>query len=358
VEFLAAVTSPIDLVKVSQAGIVTVRNEDWIGDAEAATIYSMYFRELQGQHLNADPIIHRLSVVNRAFAETVNSLNARTVGGFVIRSQLTGDGFRYLPSSEQYSPTISATGASVFSPAVGGFAYSVLTPAEPGIPIVGVHILQGQIGFVYAPLSQDQPHVMTSALLLPGLVESMAAGLLVDAGLHPLPSLRSASPHAINLEYSFSDGRGDFCQRVVRLVDDSRSLSGSVTDLRDLANHVLGGEPIRVRVPGEGCDVEIWNTRGHVRGWVAERVPERISANPLRLLASRGRQLANWGLQTTGRMLRYLNAVRHGEATTEDRERLEASLRGDLEFWRKSIGEMQIASQQIGQMVSQTAPRK
>ena len=68
--------------------------------------------------------------------------------------------------------------------------------------------------------------------------------------------------------------------------------------------------------------------------------------------------MANWGLQVTGRMLRYLNALRYGEATTEDRERLESSLRDDLEFWRKSIGEMQTASQQVGQKVSRTDPSK
>jgi hypothetical protein len=163
VDFLAAQSLPsLDLWKIQRGRAASVNGTVWIGDGEAATEYEQ--RAITARQLphTDDPELGIISSLGSAFNALVRERAIESVGGLPIRVSSRLDGFHYPEQALAYYPAQTippgvSTTLTFGGPAEGGFAYSLLVPDQPGVPIIGVHFVQGRLGYVYVPLEQDKP---------------------------------------------------------------------------------------------------------------------------------------------------------------------------------------------------------
>jgi len=109
-----------------------------------------------------DPEESFVSTVMSAFRHVLTSPAYPTVAGFQMRVGSRADGFHYLYEAgftfvNVTGPLNESTAGQFSDAAAGGYSYTVLAPREAGHAVVAVHIQQGPLGFIYAPLHHDRP---------------------------------------------------------------------------------------------------------------------------------------------------------------------------------------------------------
>jgi hypothetical protein len=173
-DFLVASLRPTRLVAIKE-GRTQVCNACWVGDAEAFSEYQRIYHDA----VNLDPPrefydsseeAEDMAIANRmgngmqavVFGRGYFTEGAKTrvqipeggdyegVGEAVIAVVLRAEDNLFGYSTQNRA--IGLGGAEA-----GGFFYSVLTPAEPGVGCVGIYFHEASLGLLYAPLELDEP---------------------------------------------------------------------------------------------------------------------------------------------------------------------------------------------------------
>jgi hypothetical protein len=146
-------------VKIAGDSVAEGADRYWIGDPAAVSEFQRQF-DLSVPPQNASPDHKATSRSLDAFSSLLRETRLPTVGGFRFHVASVSGAFQYMDEAASYYPTQDipsgvATALRFGGPAEGGFAYSVLTPDQAGVPIVGVHLYQGRLGLLYDPLNHD-----------------------------------------------------------------------------------------------------------------------------------------------------------------------------------------------------------
>jgi hypothetical protein len=161
VDFIVGCASTCSLFSIREGRVEAAQQECWIGDRDAFDEYQR--RELVARVPQGIPSeMEHFSRAIHAFMNVVQEREVPTVGGLAIRAGSTPEGWVYLDQALAYYPSQTipsgvTTPLSFGGRAEGGFAYSLLVPRVAGIPVVAVHVFQGSLGFIYAPLRADKP---------------------------------------------------------------------------------------------------------------------------------------------------------------------------------------------------------
>lgn len=145
--------------KISGGTVAQGGDRYWIGDPDAVNEFQARFEATQPPQ-GAPEEFADLSRSLQAFNSLLREHSLPTVGGFGFRAASSESGFRYMEGATAFYPSQSipsgiSTTLKFGGPAHGGFAYSVLVPAQPGQPALGVHLFQGRLGYLYLPLERD-----------------------------------------------------------------------------------------------------------------------------------------------------------------------------------------------------------
>lgn len=170
IDFLVACNSRFELLRIQSGDPLAIDGSIWIGDGEAGSTYEDYeLKAILPTPIESQlgPDRARVSRATKAFDNLIRAHPVPTVGGILIRAGSRPDGFWFAQAATAYFPpqTIPSglSTALYFGGAPeGGFSYSIMAPSVPGIPIVGLYILQGRLGFVYAPLQHDKPDAIAN----------------------------------------------------------------------------------------------------------------------------------------------------------------------------------------------------
>lgn len=166
VDFIVGSASTCSLFSIREGRVEMAQSECWIGDRDAFDEYQR--RELVARVPQGVPTeMEHFSRAIGAFMSVVQERVIPTVAGLAIRAGSKPEGWVYLDQALAYYPSQSipsgvATPLSFGGPAEGGFAYSLLVPRVPGVPVIAAHFLQGSLGFIYAPLRADKPIQVTN----------------------------------------------------------------------------------------------------------------------------------------------------------------------------------------------------
>ncbi len=151
-------------------GVVQDGDLLWIGDADAWAAFETARPHIPPTQYagsaRPEPGLDLINRVSGAFQTVMNDTSLPTVAGFEMRVGSRVDGFYYLYAAGlsvvNVNESLNESTAGKYTGAdAGGYSYTVLTPTQPGHAVVGVHIQQGQLGFVYAPLLHDRPEQVT-----------------------------------------------------------------------------------------------------------------------------------------------------------------------------------------------------
>ena len=159
-DFLLADSRSLRLATV-KGGVALETAPAYVGDDDAWAAF-LAARDGVVQADSTDPESATLSSAMTAFASVMRDRSHPTVAGFQLRVGSRGDGFHYLLAAGAYlvnliGPLNPSTAPQHSDAAAGAYSYTVLAPREAGHPVVAVHLYQGQLGFVYAPLKHDTP---------------------------------------------------------------------------------------------------------------------------------------------------------------------------------------------------------
>jgi hypothetical protein len=167
-EYLVASTNPSRLARVCD-GLIEHGSSVWIGDRAAFTEYQRLVHDPNrtrpslpdGQPMTAS--LEVASSMSQAMTVLVSSETISSVGEAAVFLGTTNARlFEYRTHAEvravsQSIPSGQPTPIRFGSAAEGGFAFSVLTPTQPGVAAIGIHFAQGQVGLLYAPLAGRDP---------------------------------------------------------------------------------------------------------------------------------------------------------------------------------------------------------
>lgn len=161
VDFMVSSASTKALIRISEGGIVPVHGEAWIGDADAFDKYSSR-KNSTNLPVGIPSDLEKIARATQAFMDIVQDHSVPTVSGLTFRVGSRPEGFMYASQASAYYPSQEIpSGVSTplkFGSAVdGGFAYTLLVPRDPGVPLIAAHFYQGALGFIYAPLVTDKP---------------------------------------------------------------------------------------------------------------------------------------------------------------------------------------------------------
>ena len=109
-----------------------------------------------------------MSALQRAMQVVIEDSAFESVGGFCVAVAATLRGFEYLASVFIYverdihvksgDDLISKMAQPI---AEGGYAVSVVEPAEPGIPALGLNFPRARLGMLFLPLKFDGAEVIS-----------------------------------------------------------------------------------------------------------------------------------------------------------------------------------------------------
>ena len=183
-EFLVVCRSPVRFLKVAERAIEESETSAWIGDHAAFSAFqalclgpplSPRFELPPEVAARVDPQGDRDDFVQQmdALREVIADPSIETVGDarVVVRGN-EAEGFGYRPYMEMDNgldpPAIHAVGGEEVNilragtAAIGAYAYSVLVPKSPGVGVLGVHVLQANLGFLYHPAVSETAAVYSS----------------------------------------------------------------------------------------------------------------------------------------------------------------------------------------------------
>ncbi len=171
VEFLVATAMPDSLLAlVRREGIEKGLQTAWIGDIAA-------FEKFQQIRLSPNPwsqidamlpLSARVtSTLQRSMQAVIEDSAIESVDAFCVAIADTPAGFQYLESTFVHvgRDIIVRPGEELISRMAqpvqeGGYAVSVVEPAEPGTPALGLSFPRAKLGLVYLPLKYDQAQVV------------------------------------------------------------------------------------------------------------------------------------------------------------------------------------------------------
>jgi hypothetical protein len=167
-EYLVASSNPPRLARIRD-GIVEQSRSTWIGDLAAFNEYQRIFLDparprptLPAGQLQP-PELAVVGSMSMAMGELVRSEAVPSVGESAILLRTTeASVFQYqtlamVQASPQSIPSGVRTTMRFGSAAEGGFAFSMLTPTEPGAAVIGIYFAQGRVGLLYQPLASRYP---------------------------------------------------------------------------------------------------------------------------------------------------------------------------------------------------------
>ncbi len=155
---------PPVLHKISEGRLSQGFERYWIGSADAVSIFGQGLAAaLRTTNLTTE--FATVGAAAMAFESLLNDGAVESVGGVPFSVILQNGALNYACAARAFFPTQSIpdstpTALQFGTAAVGGFSYSVLTPLEPGHPIVGVYFLQGRFGYAYTPIHCDRPSLI------------------------------------------------------------------------------------------------------------------------------------------------------------------------------------------------------
>jgi len=172
VEFIVAVEGKDwQLARIRQGHVEQGLSSAWIGDREA-------FERFQRARHAPDPLQafveakvgpgpSALLRLGNAMQAVIEDPTVDTVDHFCVRVALQPDGFQYLSSFFIYvgrdiqvqagDDLINRMAQSVQE---GGYTVSIVEPAEPGTPALGLSFPRAMIGMIFVPLVYDDAQVL------------------------------------------------------------------------------------------------------------------------------------------------------------------------------------------------------
>lgn len=175
--------------------------------------------------------------------------------------------------------------------------------------------------------------VLGAASNLVFLVEAMACGLVVQAGMDPRASWRRMVPHEIRFEYTFYDGRLPFCNTEVFHIDANGDFTSVAGELRDHVTRTMGGRRAGAVIPGTGAPIGFSSDRGTALAWLGRPViVDPPEADP-RAIVLRMRGMASFGAHASKEAAEYTNAVRAGAADPNTTARFAERVSEHQSYW-------------------------
>lgn len=170
-DFIVAVTEQRPTVYRIADGEIESTQSTWIGDQPAFNAYQEQYYSLAqapfggfiAEEAATFDVIRRMS---EAFKSVLENPTYGSVDDFCITvtsKPVERDGFRYLASVAGFGfqPVSNTTDeTSIFRPLGvegGSYVYSVLTPKQSGVGVIGVHFLEGRLGALFYPRAQWDP---------------------------------------------------------------------------------------------------------------------------------------------------------------------------------------------------------
>ena len=167
VEFLIATAMPDSrLARVRPDSIEKDLPTAWIGDIDA-------FERFQAARFEPDPIVELMGdsvpqsvkvmrALQRAMQTVIDDSAVRSVDDFCVSIANRPTGFEYLESTFIHvgREILIRPGDDVVSSMAqpvdeGGYAVSIVEPAQPGTPALGLCFPQARLGMLYLPLKSD-----------------------------------------------------------------------------------------------------------------------------------------------------------------------------------------------------------
>jgi hypothetical protein len=199
-DFIVAVTEPEPTIyRIAAGQIESPISSTWIGYQPAFDTYQEHYHNLDAtpfDGFSAEEAL-RFDVIRRmsdAFRSVVENPTHCSVGDFcltVTSRPVERDGFRYVSSAAGFgfhSVSNTTDETSLLRPlGVGGgsYNYSILTPKQSGIGIVGVHFLEGKLGALFYPRHQWAPILFRDTTIASFIqVVSQGYGITIDGIRH------------------------------------------------------------------------------------------------------------------------------------------------------------------------------
>jgi len=161
VDFIVATLQPRSLHKISAGQHYTGGKQYWIGDSDGIKEFEKRFQKLRTPAID-DEDAAVAGQMYQAFNSVVSDRAVSTVGGILFSVVTHKGAFLYAPAANVFYPSQDIpsgvpTALRFGGSAEGGYAYSIYSPLEPGVPAAGVYFLQGRCGVLYLPLDVDEP---------------------------------------------------------------------------------------------------------------------------------------------------------------------------------------------------------
>lgn len=160
------------LTRIRNNGIECNLHSAWIGDQDG-------FERFQAERnrpldsteseieTNLPPPARIMSTLQRAMQAVINDPSIESVNDFCVAVAYRPSGFEYLGSlfihvgrDFHVEPGEDIIPKMAQSVEEGGYSVSVVEPAEPGTPALGLNFPRAQLGMLYLPLEFDEPQVI------------------------------------------------------------------------------------------------------------------------------------------------------------------------------------------------------
>jgi hypothetical protein len=109
-----------------------------------------------------------MNTLQRAMRAVIDDPSIESVNDFCVAVAYLPNGFEYLGSSFihvgrdlQVEPGENIIPKLAQSVEEGGYSVSVVEPAEPGTPALGLNFPRARLGMLYLPLEFDEPQVIS-----------------------------------------------------------------------------------------------------------------------------------------------------------------------------------------------------
>jgi hypothetical protein len=225
---------------------------------------------------------------------------------------------------------------------------------ERAVPYEHTFTASAQVQSLFGQhLNADDLQIMKDIVLVPLLVEAMAAGLLLEHGIDPRQAYVELLHQYIRIEYSFNDGRPSQSERIRMLFDADGFLEGVLPQLRAHVTRRFGGRLVGAILRGTE-PVELHSPFGTARAWADGSADSNEARDQDRELNLRFLRLAETGKKTTERSLEFAELLRKMRAPVPDIDKVLDGLRAEHTWW-----DSQLRSAEASQRRHQTeAPPK
>lgn len=173
VEFIVAVDgTDWQLTRIRNGQVESGLKSTWIGDHDAFERFQRLriapdpFEDVIKETVGPGAVVHmRLA---KAMEALINDPSIETVDHFCVRVARQHDGglqymasiFIYVGRDIELQPGDDLINRMAQSVAEGGYSASIVEPAEPGTPALGLSFPRARLGMIFLPLEYDQAQVL------------------------------------------------------------------------------------------------------------------------------------------------------------------------------------------------------